>query len=718
MMKASSTSSRQVTTTVSSAQGISSNFLSSQSKTPCRLFKTLDHTYMCNRYCRRNKYHVYTCEKRKLASITNNRCYLTFDNNAMRQARVHEKNNRPDDDKHVQRKTTSQARIASDILRAITNRAFKNALDLSVEIGMTEGSYYNQHDRSNYFISGNNNDKQENNARTQRSSNSNTSDNNTTTSPKPRTLVTFTDKREYIVDSGASFHFTGRNLLIPKEEKTIRRMQQPTDITTANGEIEVTHEVRIKVESLNVYVWASIPPDSELFLLSEGKLVGNNKVDFIQLHGQDPYLQRRNGPEIFCRLSDNVLLVYAATESGNESKSIQESTDSSDSSEESDSDFDSSDSSGLSSLRSPDSSSEDDTISNKESGKEIEVSSDSEAFASADDLNDQIFNSQQKLRSPRPKQRSNTDHSTRKPAHTTTQHDSSRPEAQRPRRVKTTPSPEQLLCQQCEPSMPHALHYINHVPEHPNCDICNQCKIQNQQARRNVNEHDDNEGKPEFCRQRDMRPRRNSDADTNKHGDTVALIMQDRKSRWLQSYGCKTQSAEDSKMCFKQCYGPNIKSKLIYSDNSAEPNKATNDLEYPQDTCTPHRPQTNGIAERVVRRVKEGTSWQLVQSGFNTLWWREAMHCFCMLFNILDQQVDGLTPYESRFGKRCSGKTIPFGAEVQYKPTSKSDLERLSAFGGKTLPGLFLGYHLENMEVTTRKTCGLYCGIILKKQPH
>ena len=35
---------------------------------------------------------------------------------------------------------------------------------------------------------------------------------------------------------------------------------------------------------------------------------------------------------------------------------------------------------------------------------------------------------------------------------------------------------------------------------------------------------------------------------------------------------------------------------------------------------TPHRSETNGIAERAVRRVKEGTSAVLLQSRLNESW--------------------------------------------------------------------------------------------------
>ena len=48
--------------------------------------------------------------------------------------------------------------------------------------------------------------------------------------------------------------------------------------------------------------------------------------------------------------------------------------------------------------------------------------------------------------------------------------------------------------------------------------------------------------------------------------------------------------------------------KVIYTDNSLEFGKACEDLSWNHCTSTPHRSETNGIAERAVRRVKEGTS--------------------------------------------------------------------------------------------------------------
>ena len=55
----------------------------------------------------------------------------------------------------------------------------------------------------------------------------------------------------------------------------------------------------------------------------------------------------------------------------------------------------------------------------------------------------------------------------------------------------------------------------------------------------------------------------------------------------------------------------------------------------------PRRSETNGIAERAVRRVKGGTSAVLFQSGFNESWWADSMECYTYLQNVTDLLSDG-----------------------------------------------------------------------------
>ena len=139
---------------------------------------------------------------------------------------------------------------------------------------------------------------------------------------------------------------------------------------------------------------------------------------------------------------------------------------------------------------------------------------------------------------------------------------------------------------------------------------------------------------------------------------------------------------------------PNRKPKVIYTDNSLEFDKACEDLSWNHCTSTPHRSETNGIAERAVRRVKEATSVVLLQSGLNESWWADSMECYAYLRNIHDLLSDGKTPHERRFGQPFTGPIIPFCSLVEYYPISAKDQSRIHQFGKKVLPGLFLGYAL------------------------
>jgi hypothetical protein len=115
-------------------------------------------------------------------------------------------------------------------------------------------------------------------------------------------------------------------------------------------------------------------------------------------------------------------------------------------------------------------------------------------------------------------------------------------------------------------------------------------------------------------------------------------------------------------------------------------------MEIDQDTCTPHRSETNGMAENAVKRVKEGTSCSISQSGFVYAWWNQAMDYYCFVRNIVDILGDGKTSYERRFGKPFQGPFIPLGAAIRYLPSYKKDKDRTHQLGEKTLDGIFMGY--------------------------
>ena len=156
----------------------------------------------------------------------------------------------------------------------------------------------------------------------------------------------------------------------------------------------------------------------------------------------------------------------------------------------------------------------------------------------------------------------------------------------------------------------------------------------------------------------------------------------------------QNKTSQETQRSLQKFLEPERKPKVIYTDNSLEFGKACEDLSWKHCTSTPHRSETNGLAERAVRRVKEGTSAVLLQSGLNESWWADSMECYTYLRNVTDLLSDGKTPYERRFGKPFEGPIIPFGSLVEYHPKNAKDQSRIHQFGKKVLPGLFLGYAL------------------------
>ena len=48
----------------------------------------------------------------------------------------------------------------------------------------------------------------------------------------------------------------------------------------------------------------------------------------------------------------------------------------------------------------------------------------------------------------------------------------------------------------------------------------------------------------------------------------------------------------------------------------------------------------DGVAETAVRRIQEGTSAELLQSGLDEKWWADSMEFYCYLRNIQDLLTD------------------------------------------------------------------------------
>ena len=113
----------------------------------------------------------------------------------------------------------------------------------------------------------------------------------------------------------------------------------------------------------------------------------------------------------------------------------------------------------------------------------------------------------------------------------------------------------------------------------------------------------------------------------------------------------KPKTSQETQRSLQKFLEPDRKPKVIYTDNSLEFGKACEDLSRNHCTSTPRRSETHGIVERVLRRVNEGTSAVLLQSGLDETWWADSMECYTYLRNVTDLLSDGKTPYERRFGQ-------------------------------------------------------------------
>ena len=187
----------------------------------------------------------------------------------------------------------------------------------------------------------------------------------------------------------------------------------------------------------------------------------------------------------------------------------------------------------------------------------------------------------------------------------------------------------------------HSVH--THFPKDQNCDVCLRTKMTRVSCRRHagtVVPRAENSGDLITADHKAL-----SEGSEPRNNHRYAVVVQDLAPQWLQSYPCKTKTSQETQKSPIKFLEPTRKPKIIYTDNSLEFGKSCEELSWNHCTSTPHRSETNGIAERAVRGVKEGTSAVLLQSGLNENWWADSMECYCYLRKIQDLLSYGKTPY-------------------------------------------------------------------------
>ena len=189
----------------------------------------------------------------------------------------------------------------------------------------------------------------------------------------------------------------------------------------------------------------------------------------------------------------------------------------------------------------------------------------------------------------------------------------------------------------------HNVH--THFSKDRNCEICERTKITRAPCRRRNGEavpRAENFGDLIAADHKVL-----SDNCESRNNHRYAVVVQDLATQWIQAYPCKKKKLHKKpREACKSSWNLRGNQKsftLKIPWNSA---KLFEVLSWNHCTSTPHRSETNSIAERAVRRVKEGTSAVLLPSGLNESLWADSMKCYTYLRNVTDLFSDGKTPYE------------------------------------------------------------------------
>ena len=179
----------------------------------------------------------------------------------------------------------------------------------------------------------------------------------------------------------------------------------------------------------------------------------------------------------------------------------------------------------------------------------------------------------------------------------------------------------------------------SHFPKDRNCDVCLRSKITRFRCRRG-----DEGSIPRAVKFGDLITadhKISNEGSESRNNHRYAVVVQDLATQWIQSHPYKIKTSQETEYSLRKFMEPSQQPKVVYTDNSLEFGKSCEELSWSHRTSRPHRSETNGSAERAVRRVEEGTSAVLLQSGLDEKWWSDSMECYCYLRNVQDLLTDG-----------------------------------------------------------------------------
>ena len=434
------------------------------------------------------------------------------------------------------------------------------------------------------------------------------------------------EEREFVVDSGASMHMISKKDLSEAEMDTLTKSCSPTIVITANGEVQTQEEAIVYVKELDMFLTMKVLENTPA-VLSLGKLCDENGYSYEWINGQKPHLIK-DGIRIVCNTENFVPIVVPGLSSSSSGSSSTSRTPMRQESH-----------SSSSSLSSPSSLTVGDlSVREREDVTNSDISpvpvsefvDDSSGRPDADQAN-QIPKTNKKETTIARGNPLCSDNSEilewlqefrenlvddeiplQGDSHASSSHEASL----------------EPIYMRREELGKHNVH--THFPKDRNCEICKRTKITRAPCRRRKGEavpRADNFGDLITADHKVL-----SDNCESRNNHRYAVVVQDLATQWIQAYPCKNKTSQETQRSLQKFLEPERKPKVIYTDNSLEFGKACEDFSWNHCTSTPHRSETNGIAERAVRRVKgKAPLLYCCNQVLNESWWADSMECYTYL---------------------------------------------------------------------------------------
>ena len=116
--------------------------------------------------------------------------------------------------------------------------------------------------------------------------------------------------------------------------------------------------------------------------------------------------------------------------------------------------------------------------------------------------------------------------------------------------------------------------------------------------------------------------------DESRHGDRTVCVVQDRYTGWIDGYPSPSRTSEAIQNHLSHFIGRLESCDLLCFDNAKEYIAAAEALKIRYQTRDKNRPASNGVAERAVRRLLEGSRTVLYDSGLPHCYWSEAVKTY------------------------------------------------------------------------------------------